>query len=297
MHTSIRPKYSIPAKDILVNEDVVEYPKITSDDYDDLIVDVPDVPEPEVARMPKIRKGPKQPTQVERDNHNRTHLPYRDWCKHCVQANANSNPHVYEKNLEVPEFATMHLDYWFMRNGTGEGLRTILSIKDDYSKACMGYDCEKKGRSGNLAKWIVKEIERFCHGKEKIYLKSDGENSIGDLVSEIIEVRQGITLREGSKKYDSQSNGTAEKQVQNHEKQCRVLKLAFEDRVKCRIPVEHDLITWLVSHAADLLNKYSVGIDGKTSWERIKGRCYSGDIVEFGSLIFSNTLQTFKVAT
>ena len=29
---------------------------------------------------------PRQPSEEERRNHNLTHLPYRNWCEHCVKA-------------------------------------------------------------------------------------------------------------------------------------------------------------------------------------------------------------------
>eukprot|EP00971_Amphidinium_carterae_P268919 5335247-Amphidinium_carterae.1 len=36
------------------------------------------------AQAPTTYKTPLLPTQRETDEHNITHLPYRDWCKHCV---------------------------------------------------------------------------------------------------------------------------------------------------------------------------------------------------------------------
>ena len=39
------------------------------------------------------RTGPKMPTKMEQEEHERTHCPYRSWCKHCVQARARSSPH------------------------------------------------------------------------------------------------------------------------------------------------------------------------------------------------------------
>ena len=37
------------------------------------------------ARAPKIRRAPRGPTQLEREQHEATHMPYRDWCAHCVR--------------------------------------------------------------------------------------------------------------------------------------------------------------------------------------------------------------------
>ena len=83
--------------------------------------------------------------------------------------------------------------------------------------------------------------------------------------------------------YESPSNGVGERGVQSHEGQCRTIKLALEDRFQHRIPVEHASIPWLVRHAAHLLCLFHVGSDGRTALERLMGKRYSGDLVEFGA--------------
>ena len=44
-------------------------------------------------RMSKGQKPPKEPTKAEREEHERTHCPYRSWCKHCVKSRARNSPH------------------------------------------------------------------------------------------------------------------------------------------------------------------------------------------------------------
>ena len=51
----------------------------------------------------------------------------------------------------------------------------------------------------------------------------------------------------------------------------------------------HLCFPWLTMHAADVLNKFRVGADGKTAYERIKGRAYSGLMLEFGACILYKT--------
>ena len=84
------------------------------------------------------------------------------------------------------------------------------------------------------------------------------------------------------RKYDSQSNGIAERVVQIVEGKVRTMLLALESRLDAKIPVTHHVITWLVEHAADVLNKFAVGNDERTAYERIKGKKYHGEMVEFG---------------
>ena len=45
------------------------------------------------------RKSPKEPTKIEKEDHERTHCPYRSWCEHCVRARARNSHH----RRQVPE--------------------------------------------------------------------------------------------------------------------------------------------------------------------------------------------------
>ena len=47
----------------------------------------------EEARVPKVRRAPKGPTQLDREQQEATHLPFRDWCAHCVRGAGNKTPH------------------------------------------------------------------------------------------------------------------------------------------------------------------------------------------------------------
>ena len=33
----------------------------------------------------RVRRAPGEPTKKEREEHEATHIPYRDWCAHCVR--------------------------------------------------------------------------------------------------------------------------------------------------------------------------------------------------------------------
>eukprot|EP00974_Lingulodinium_polyedra_P019265 1860480-Lingulodinium_polyedra.AAC.1 len=41
----------------------------------------------------------------------------------------------------------------------------------------------------------------------------------------------------------------------------------------------------MIENVADLLNKHCVGSDGKTPFERLKGKGYKGEFLEFGSSV------------
>ena len=44
-------------------------------------------------------------------------------------------------------------------------------------------------------------------------------------------------------------------------------------------------MAWLIEHAADVLSKFQVGEDGKTGYERLKGKKYDKELAEFGEKV------------
>ena len=115
-------------------------------------------------------------------------------------------------------------------------------------------------------------------------MRSDGEFAIRDLLAKVSAMRVSQTILETTPKGDSRANGRAERAVQQIEKQARVLKLAVEAELGS-FSVRHQCFSWLVLHAADVYNKFHVGLDGHTAYERVRGRPFSGTMLEFGQLV------------
>ena len=76
-----------------------------------------------------------------------------------------------------------------------------------------------------------------------------------------------------------------ERAVQAIEGQVRTLKLALESRIGVTISSDHDIVPWIVEHAAVIVNKGQVGADGKTAYERLKGKPAHLCGLEFGERI------------
>ena len=91
---------------------------------------------------------------------------------------------------------------------------------------------------------------------------------------------------EESPKKSSGSNRIVERAIQVCEGQIRSLKSQLDDRYLVHIDVEHPILTWLCEHAAYLLNRLEVGHDGKTAYERSKGKRATVLGLEFGEKIF-----------
>ena len=69
----------------------------------------------------------------------------------------------------------------------------------------------------------------------------------------------------------------------------RALKLAFESHIGQKIPSDHSVIPWLVEYAAVLLSRGQVSSDGKTPYERLKGKPANLPGLQFGERLLWRT--------
>ena len=51
-----------------------------------------EVADPEEGRRPAVLRAPNRVTQAEREEHELTHIPYRQWCPICVKARGRGTP-------------------------------------------------------------------------------------------------------------------------------------------------------------------------------------------------------------
>ena len=130
---------------------------------------------------------------------------------------------------------------------------------------------------------LLKDIQRLGH--KKMCLKSDGEAALVAIQEEVKKIRPEETLLENSPVGDSQSNGIAERAVQAISEQTRVLRASLEAKLGAKVPGSHPVTCWLIEHAAELLNKYQKGEDGRSAYQRLRGKPWTRDMVEFGEKV------------
>ena len=223
--------------------------------------------EEEAGRVPLKTPDPRLPAE-EIDAHKLTHLPYRSWCPHCVRGKGKTMDHRRAgRDKLVPE---IHVDYCYMGSKTDVTTRCIVVAKDYSSKSVMASVVPVKGSSHEIpAKRINTFIRELDLEAQDLALRSDQEPALQDLLAEVGRRRvPAKTFYEVSLVESSASNGVAERGVQNVEGQIRVLKDAFETRVGTSIPSNHNILAWLVEFAGTV-NRYEVGRDGKTPFERV----------------------------
>ena len=93
-------------------------------------------------------------------------------------------------------------------------------------------------------------------------------------------------------KGDSQSNGLIERANRSLKGQVRVFLLALESNLKKKIDLRHPMVAWMVTHAGFVITHYEVGKDGRTAYERLKGKSCKIDLCELGENLHYMPLKT-----
>ncbi|CAE7876163.1 unnamed protein product, partial [Symbiodinium sp. KB8] len=93
------------------------------------------------AVKPKMVKVPGKPSESERRLHEMTHLPYRDWCDHCVRSKGRQS-HAVKKNDRQP---VIQIDFSFLSTENDLPKRTILNATDVQTGYSMAVVLPAKG--------------------------------------------------------------------------------------------------------------------------------------------------------
>ena len=176
----------------------------------------------------------------------------------------------------IPE---VHVDHCFMGSKGDATPRCIVVAKEYESKSVMASVVPVKGPSNEFpAKRITAFIRELGLENQDFVLRSDQEPALPDLLGEVGKKRAPArTFYEVSPVGSSASKGVAERGVQTVEGQIRVLKDALEMRLEVQIPSNHNILSWLVEFAGTVVNRYEVGRDGKTPYERLRGEAVKVD--------------------
>ena len=128
-----------------------------------------------------------------------------------------------------------------------------------------------KGPTQSAIKWLVGKIdEAGCRGVE-IVLKSDQEEPIVAFKKAVAVMRQAPIVNIESPVRDSQANGSAERAVRTWAAQVRTMRHHLEHRLQHKVPGWSALMTWLVAWAAEVICRYKIQSNGRTSDENVTG--------------------------
>ena len=258
--------------------------------------------EEDEASRPKAIWKPVRPSVKEVEEHNLTHMPFRNWCIFCVKGKAKDDPHKRKiKQDEEQDIPIVSIDYMFMesrearlrrkelnrRRGGNENEEDkgmpILVLKDSRTKVALSRVVPHKGRDQYAIERLQQDIANL--GYKKLILKSDNEIAIIALKQAVKRERDQDIILEESPEYDSMGNGEVERSIQEVQGQIRTIKLNLEANYNTKIKEDHPAIPWLVAHAGSIITRYKIGEDGKTAYQRWKGRRYARAIAEFGECV------------
>ena len=126
-------------------------------------------------------------------------------------------------------------------------------------------------------------------GYADVVLQSDCEPALLAVQEAIGRARKHSTIPENSPAYTPQTNGVAERAVQEVTAQLRCLKLGLESRIE--VPILHfwRVTDSMVQHAGCLINR-CLGADGRTPLKRLKGYEPNKPMVEFGEQVWAKPL-------
>ena len=93
--------------------------------------------EGEVVQAEVVQPAARLPTPHERKMHEATHLPFRQWCGHCVAAKSKDNVHKHQED-DQREKPTVQVDF-----GHAECCEVLIAV-DYWTKTCMAEVMSKK---------------------------------------------------------------------------------------------------------------------------------------------------------
>ena len=162
----------------------------------------------------------------------------------------------------------------------------MLVAKMRKVKAVMSTVVPRKSSGEWAARRLMAWLREVGHACGDIIVKSDNEPALTSLVDAWAKLRGvegvGKMIVEHSPVHSSQSNGVVERGIQAVQGMVRTLRSAVEGRWGIRLEVDHAVWPWLVEYAGYLLTRCEVSHDGKTPYERLKGKRARLQGMEFG---------------
>ena len=252
--------------------------------------------------LPLEQKFVEEPTAEQRRRHELSHVPYADWCPHCVRFRAKADKHVSSKP-EMRADSVCSFDFAFTGRsspaefeGASNDKLVCLVLKDSRTGAMHAVPTPAKG--GPVAfKYLVAEVCRFLNycGHESVTVRSDGEPACLALQQGIKAFRTKMGLQthlEQTEPGDHQSNAS-EQAIDSIRQLAGCILDQFEERAKTTVGSMHPVHAYAWRHAAWLHMRMSRHND-LSAFEVINGRPYAGKLVCFGENVYARVKSSVK---
>ena len=131
---------------------------------------------------------PKKPNKEEIAEHEMTHLPYRNWCKHCVRGRGKEMAH--RKTEDKPDMAEVHIDFAFMgeEDKPGETI-PILVAKERSTRMCMTAATPRKTTGDYIAKRLMAFLKEVGCAVGDMTIKAGQEPALGSIIEDLGKIR------------------------------------------------------------------------------------------------------------
>ena len=159
--------------------------------------------------------------------------------------------------------------------------------------------CKGLGEHGSMD-WLLQEISRTWKSwghtggpEQQLIVKSDGEPALVAVCEAAIKYHGGKAVQERPAKGQKAENGL----IEAAGKDTRELFCSFltqvEEGTKESLPLDNNLVPWMIRWAAICYSRYAMGRDGRTAFERIRGRSCRAVVVPIGEKVwFKRTRET-----
>jgi hypothetical protein len=241
--------------------------------------------------------APIQPTKKMIEDHEVSHLPFRNWCALFVRGRGKNMQH---RSLDEQEIvSTFSIDYGFFESPGETPLKTVagkdlpvLVGYDRKAKAVCAHPVPRKGlqKEGHVDEYpvrvIVTDLNRL--GCKKVNGKSDQENAILAVCNAVKVLWKGEWIQEKAPKGDpgtKPSNGEVERAVQTVRGIARTLKERVEQYTRCVLDPKCPILAWLIEYAGVLHYLFHRREDGMAPYQRAKGKEWTIALPAFGESI------------
>ena len=215
---------------------------------------------------------------LERDEHEASgHAVYRTWCEHCVAAKGQGNPHIADGEVcEVPEIG---FDYAYMASGDSKCMPMICGRDRKLAHHAATF-VPMKGRDAYALSYLVGWIRGL--GYKRLVCRSDNERALLALLETLSSSLPEVEfVPKSSPEGDHAANGLAEVGVREIKGQVRTLRSQLEANLGARLEDTDPVLAWLPRHAANCMNRYRLGSDGRTAEQRRTGRKWKRPAVTY----------------
>jgi len=226
------------------------------------------------------RAAPVRPADSEVDEHERNHVPYRSWCAQCVEGRLKDAPHRKIEADPPDALPVLQMDYCFPSLLDPREKITILTGADKVRGSIVTVFVRQKG---SLDRYVVQSLVQWSQqlGFYAVILQSDGEPSMVDIVNAIHDERTKPSIIRTTPKESKGSLGVVEQAHWSVESLLRTFMAFLKKKYGHAIPVTHRLIPWLVRHLGWTLTRHQKKNDGRTAYERIRGKPYKAITYKF----------------